>query len=165
MTFSRPCSDLAATRPDSIGEFVRTSSAVMLCHIGRITLVPAISLLISPSSSFCGHSLEKKCLLNTTIPYRDCAKPSSILLRRLSPSFSENTSYHTDSPDSRNRCANGSTKSFLSSLAWQIKASHCLPSAAAYAFFDLLLSKNVSSLLIARSQTNRQIIASIRETI
>ncbi len=33
MTFSKPCSDLAATRPANIGECFRTSSAVMLCHL------------------------------------------------------------------------------------------------------------------------------------
>lgn len=49
----------------------------------------------SPSSSYCGHCLEKKALLSTTAPKRDWRSPASMARRRLSPSVNVNSSYQT----------------------------------------------------------------------
>jgi len=97
-----------------------------LCQIGRMTLPPAISLAVRPRSSYSGHFLARKAGERTTRPNRALARPSSILLLRLSPSFRENLSYQTLRPNPASAFANGSTRPFLSSEACETNRSHSL---------------------------------------
>ena len=102
----------------------RISARDTLCQIGRMTLPPAISLAVRPRSSYSGHFLARNAGERTTRPNRALARPSSILLLRLSPSFRENLSYQTLRPNPVSAFANGSTKLFLSSEACEINSSH-----------------------------------------
>ena len=68
-----------------------TSSFVRRCQRGRIVCSPVISIVTSPSSSYCGHFFAKNEGERTTMPNLLRARPRSILRRRLSPILSSLT--------------------------------------------------------------------------
>jgi hypothetical protein len=76
-----------AKRSARIGEKCAISAREILCHMGKITFLPDTSSASKPLSSSCGHSFLKKAWLSTTTPYRERARPCSVVRRRLSPSW------------------------------------------------------------------------------
>ena len=65
-TEGMPSLACAAMIPASVGKYPRTSSAPMPCPTGRITVVPAICLLVEPSSSACGQFFAQNAWLSTS---------------------------------------------------------------------------------------------------
>src|SRR5579863_9313418 len=105
--------------------YLLTSTWSTPYQIGRITLWLPISRVNNASSSCSGQSLPKNALLRTTTPYRDCVRPISIDLERLSPTLSSNSSYQTPRPNDLSSLASVRTKGSLSSEACEIKTSLC----------------------------------------
>ena len=118
---STPSLARAAYRPARVGEDFFTSASSTSFQIGRMTFRDGVSNANNPSNSLWGHFFAKKCGLKTTTPKSQDAKPSLILRSRLSPRRRTYLSYQTSYTCLR-ASARGSTKSFLSSDAWEMKS-------------------------------------------
>ena len=103
---------------------IQHRSAINVMPDWKITFPAPISRATNPRNSYSGQCFEINDGEITTRPNRDLDKPSSMLLLKLSPSLSVNSSYQTRTPNSVRIFARGWTKSLLSSDAWDMNTSH-----------------------------------------